>query len=125
MFSHILNLTYPRYLYNGLLSFWKEVKRMASTGNYIGNYKIIDQLSSDAVNYVYLAEHISSPGRPVVLKVFTTFLNSAEESNAFLQEAYSLVRLRRSEEHTSELQSQSNLVCRLLLEKKKSARLSQ
>src|SRR2546430_12826007 len=28
---------------------------------------------------------------------------------------------RRSEEHTSELQSQSNLVCRLLLEKKKTA----
>src|SRR2546430_7609025 len=27
-------------------------------------------------------------------------------------------RRRRSEEHTSELQSQSNLVCRLLLEKK-------
>src|SRR6266853_3884193 len=31
----------------------------------------------------------------------------------------SLPRGRRSEEHTSELQSQSNLVCRLLLEKKK------
>src|SRR2546430_7948974 len=29
---------------------------------------------------------------------------------------------RRSEEHTSELQSQSNLVCRLLLEKKKKYR---
>src|SRR6516165_11709411 len=29
---------------------------------------------------------------------------------------------RRSEEHTSELQSQSNLVCRLLLEKKKERR---
>src|SRR2546430_6400923 len=28
------------------------------------------------------------------------------------------LRARRSEEHTSELQSQSNLVCRLLLEKK-------
>src|SRR5688572_31245282 len=28
----------------------------------------------------------------------------------------------RSEEHTSELQSQSNLVCRLLLEKKKDSR---
>src|SRR2546430_5399713 len=28
-------------------------------------------------------------------------------------------RPKRSEEHTSELQSQSNLVCRLLLEKKK------
>src|SRR5256886_5178008 len=30
-----------------------------------------------------------------------------------------LIRVERSEEHTSELQSQSNLVCRLLLEKKK------
>src|SRR2546430_8249746 len=30
-----------------------------------------------------------------------------------------LGREHRSEEHTSELQSQSNLVCRLLLEKKK------
>src|SRR5688572_31571969 len=29
------------------------------------------------------------------------------------------MRVDRSEEHTSELQSQSNLVCRLLLEKKK------
>src|SRR2546426_2174613 len=30
-----------------------------------------------------------------------------------------VLRLRRSEEHTSELQSPCNLVCRLLLEKKK------
>src|SRR2546430_13739430 len=34
------------------------------------------------------------------------------------------VVLDRSEEHTSELQSQSNLVCRLLLEKKKDAKSS-
>src|SRR5688572_31631180 len=32
---------------------------------------------------------------------------------------HSRLRGSRSEEHTSELQSQSNLVCRLLLEKKK------
>src|SRR5688572_32394285 len=32
--------------------------------------------------------------------------------------------VRRSEEHTSELQSQSNLVCRLLLEKKKTILIS-
>src|SRR2546430_8579539 len=32
--------------------------------------------------------------------------------------------LQRSEEHTSELQSQSNLVCRLLLEKKNTAAFS-
>src|SRR5205085_3542500 len=34
-------------------------------------------------------------------------------------EAVVRMEMRRSEEHTSELQSQSNLVCRLLLEKKK------
>src|SRR2546430_12855754 len=33
--------------------------------------------------------------------------------------------LARSEEHTSELQSQSNLVCRLLLEKKKTQNQAQ
>src|SRR5436190_19159122 len=32
---------------------------------------------------------------------------------------FSTVRMSRSEEHTSELQSHSDLVCRLLLEKKK------
>src|SRR2546427_7380081 len=32
--------------------------------------------------------------------------------------------MNRSEEHTSELQSQSNLVCRLLLEKKKINRIT-
>src|SRR2546430_3825681 len=36
----------------------------------------------------------------------------------FIEAPYRL-ELGRSEEHTSELQSQSNLVCRLLLEKKK------
>src|SRR5688572_32731056 len=34
-------------------------------------------------------------------------------------ESHFSIPLLRSEEHTSELQSQSNLVCRLLLEKKK------
>src|SRR5688572_23465927 len=40
----------------------------------------------------------------------------ANQITALLQEPLELLR---SEEHTSELQSQSNLVCRLLLEKKK------
>src|SRR5688572_32593949 len=39
---------------------------------------------------------------------------------AWTEEAvFAHVGIFRSEEHTSELQSQSNLVCRLLLEKKK------
>src|SRR2546430_17720514 len=42
-------------------------------------------------------------------------------ASAFLETLTDTVggRITRSEEHTSELQSQSNLVCRLLLEKKK------
>src|SRR5688572_32514722 len=43
------------------------------------------------------------------------FAKAADRSTARTIEAVD----RRSEEHTSELQSQSNLVCRLLLEKKK------
>src|SRR2546430_8326887 len=41
------------------------------------------------------------------------------EPRAFRRAARPDRRRPRSEEHTSELQSQSNLVCRLLLEKKK------
>src|SRR2546430_5810254 len=49
-------------------------------------------------------------------------LNSLN-SEMQMRPALSLGCLCRSEEHTSELQSQSNLVCRLLLEKKKNDRL--
>src|SRR2546427_9536520 len=41
------------------------------------------------------------------------------ELGAPLHLTWSCYQFERSEEHTSELQSQSNLVCRLLLEKKK------
>src|SRR5688572_32702456 len=44
--------------------------------------------------------------------------DEAKESNAVKARVTDEL-MYRSEEHTSELQSQSNLVCRLLLEKKK------
>src|SRR2546427_5756828 len=56
---------------------------------------------------------------------YTTLFRSAMAMSSAAKAAHlvtSLIRhgsLVRSEEHTSELQSQSNLVCRLLLEKKK------
>src|SRR2546430_7328081 len=62
---------------------------------------------------------------------YTTLFRSGSKDNSFGREALKLNILdpamgsghflvnARSEEHTSELQSQSNLVCRLLLEKKK------
>src|SRR3989454_1825904 len=42
-----------------------------------------------------------------------------KELKATLEKALAQQRMGRSEEHTSELQSPCNLVCRLLLEKKK------
>src|SRR2546430_11147320 len=64
---------------------------------------------------------------------YTTLFRSYSERPATVADGFSTIsaplspRMRapsgkcrsRSEEHTSELQSQSNLVCRLLLEKKK------
>src|SRR2546430_12531713 len=47
--------------------------------------------------------------------------HSRKGNSGFL--ALAVTSYFRSEEHTSELQSQSNLVCRLLLEKKKNADL--
>src|SRR2546430_9137460 len=44
---------------------------------------------------------------------------TADQGNFLSKRAGRKRRSDRSEEHTSELQSQSNLVCRLLLEKKK------
>src|SRR2546430_13456749 len=54
---------------------------------------------------------------------YTTLFRSMDASRCWERRAkqrHSNLRVGlRSEEHTSELQSQSNLVCRLLLEKKK------
>src|SRR2546430_16288513 len=59
---------------------------------------------------------------------YTTLFRSYIKSTKKLHEVSNMVfslnfptlsSIKRSEEHTSELQSQSNLVCRLLLEKKK------
>src|SRR2546422_9627403 len=60
---------------------------------------------------------------------YTTLFRSLFGANAFLDSPFaapmmrarcaSELRLMRSEEHTSELQSRLHLVCRLLLEKKK------
>src|SRR2546430_12444128 len=50
---------------------------------------------------------------------FAVMLRLGIERAASFDDDFSVFRFGRSEEHTSELQSQSNLVCRLLLENKK------
>src|SRR6202034_2908485 len=52
----------------------------------------------------------------------STRLNSSHSQISYAVFCLEIRRVLRSEEHTSELQSQSNLVCRLLLEKTKRPR---
>src|SRR5205085_4775585 len=59
------------------------------------------------------------PNSGVYAELSTEFGTKALGSRYTYSRAMLSVRGFRSEEHTSELQSQSNLVCRLLLEKKK------
>src|SRR2546427_8682225 len=69
---------------------------------------------------------IRRPPRSTLFPYTTLFRSRENPLRPFTGAAPQLVReirtrpgAPRSEEHTSELQSQSNLVCRLLLEKKK------
>src|SRR2546427_3951883 len=72
---------------------------------------------------------IRRPPRSTLFPYTTLFRSRVEQRSVALGRAHAALSraqprarrlaLARSEEHTSELQSQSNLVCRLLLEKKK------
>src|SRR5947207_8874185 len=68
------------------------------------------------------------PPRSTLFPYTTLFRSDVVTPQVTVQERVRTARftqnLRRSEEHTSELQSHSDLVCRLLLEKKKLFRLS-
>src|SRR5205807_10562568 len=73
-----------------------------------------------------LSLHDALPISPWDMKHAIDKCRDAGNSRVFVTERGSsfgynnlLVDMRRSEEHTSELQSPCNLVCRLLLEKKK------
>src|SRR2546430_2801769 len=57
-------------------------------------------------------------GDPQTIQNFVERVQSPERLKLLLVLTAADIRAVRSEEHTSELQSQSNIVCRLLLEKK-------
>src|SRR2546421_8245566 len=59
------------------------------------------------------------------LKLFLAATGTNSLPQVHNNRAVSDLKFPRSEEHTSELQSRSDLVCRLLLEKKKKRELSQ
>src|SRR5256885_7340775 len=73
---------------------------------------------------------IRRPPRSTLFPYTTLFRSGTRNGHALLLAAgqlagvggFLVVQAHRSEEHTSELQSPCNLVCRLLLEKKKTYR---
>src|SRR2546430_11435190 len=70
-------------------------------------------IAEDVIRYAVRLAAASRPGQPASPQ----FVNDWVSWGAGTRAGQYVVL--RSEEHTSELQSQSNLVCRLLLEKKK------
>src|SRR2546430_3090609 len=66
-----------------------------------------------------LPAEVDRAGYRVVQESLTNVLRHGDAKTATVRIDYADDGVLRSEEHTSELQSQSNLVCRLLLEKKK------
>src|SRR5688500_19127030 len=103
-------------------------------GQLIAHYRIVAPLGRGGMGEVYLARDTKLE-RSVALKFLPSDVASDKERmRRFTQEAKAAAALNhpniahiyeigetaaRSEEHTSELQSPCNLVCRLLLEKKK------
>src|SRR2546422_879118 len=81
-------------------------------------HELSSALSAAAQSRVAVVKN-ASPGRAIVLTRTSNapaLPGSDERGGSEAREAYTL---KRSEEHTSELQSRLHLVCRLLLEKKK------
>src|SRR6266571_1215880 len=73
-------------------------------------------------NIIFFFLMIRRPPRSTLFPYTTLFRSPAphrERSGLLLDRCRCRSKIRRSEEHTSELQSHVNLVCRLLLEKKK------
>src|SRR5690606_41012031 len=93
-------------------------------------YLLLDLPSFPTRRSSDLVEYPDYPYRPIpdaqmmefqFLRVYNTFMYRYKDTRFFMGLGYHLDIHQniRSEEHTSELQSRENLVCRLLLEKKK------
>src|SRR5690349_23921357 len=88
------------------------------------NTNDLKYLEVDITNYLPLPQYLATIRRPPISTLFpyTTLFRSHGPAAADVADggvALGHLPQSRSEEHTSELQSRRDLVCRLLLEKKK------
>src|SRR2546430_7961707 len=87
---------------------------MTGTGQRVSNIRDISE-----VNYTLGLNHVASAGLSCFGALDNLWSWDFPRGRGVNTISNGGLHERRSEEHTSELQSQSNLVCRLLLEKKK------
>src|SRR5947208_4320288 len=83
---------------------------------------LIIDLRMPGVNGWQLQSHLAAAGYKIPIIFITAYDNNESRQQAIQAGALAFLA-KRSEEHTSELQSPDHLVCRLLLEKKKQAPL--
>src|SRR5690349_23790510 len=81
-----------------------------------------DPWKAEVRRQAFLAVRVASTRRVATDRVLAYYLRSAIAHGLTVEECCEAGRIDRSEEHTSELQSRRDLVCRLLLEKKKKRR---
>src|SRR5258708_18916634 len=110
-------------------------RRLAKDGfaiavNYSGNSgpaeKLVAELKAARGQATAVQADVTNPAEVESLfkRTLATFgsIDVVVHSAGIMLPKVASVRLKRSEEHTSELQSPDHLVCRLLLEKKKKTR---
>src|SRR2546430_9107290 len=78
----------------------------------LGNVEAVSVATPTPAHFAIARDFLEAGAHVLVEKPITDTPAQARELIALA------ARVKRSEEHTSELQSQSNIVCRLLLEKK-------
>src|SRR2546427_4363089 len=105
---------------------WSGRPHVGVEAEFVGRQTRLNPLDIPTAGYALLNVDAGAEARFLgrALRVDLTVRNAADASYRDFLSRYKEFALNpgrnvRSEEHTSELQSQSNLVCRLLLEKKK------
>src|SRR3989475_5768566 len=107
-----------RQLKSGLQEVWEFGALIGRHPRMQEVYKTIGRIASSDVTVLLRGE--SGTGKELVARAIHHYSRRAGRPFVAVScAAIPATLLERSEEHTSELQSQSNLVCRLLLEKKK------
>src|SRR2546430_805693 len=117
----VISLYYPQYIYSVFFIFFRHAPHSLIDFFFFFNDTATTEIYTlslhDALPISQLL--VSSPRKATTKKLSHLSSPRRTKNHCLLTKDGRHIPNPRSEEHTSELQSQSNLVCRLLLEKKK------